>query len=332
MDYGDKITRVLSIIQDLATRQYTKKDLAERYQVNERTILRDLETIRHVGYELDEGTAVESGVEKKFRLINKRTADQMCLNQDESILLAYCVALAAREVLPRNKALLESVSSKIERYFPADFSRQMKRLGCLYVPLNRFRPNVEFKQDELGFLETAIVEQDWVGFRYQKSDGTLKDYIVAPFAILSNAGRLYLYGWIEEYVDGEPALFDVSRIENVEILDDDSDNPVTTPFPDKEIRPDEIIGSSFGLWRDGPFDVEILFSGDAAQSVQRNTFHPSQKIMPLSEDRVRFTMRTGGYYEILWWALSFGDKAEVIKPEKMRTEIKEILERAVQNY
>ncbi|HNT36691.1 MAG TPA: WYL domain-containing protein, partial [bacterium] len=278
MDYGDKITRVLNLIQDLAARQHTKKELAEKYGVTERTILRDLDTIRRAGYELDEGTPFESGIEKRYRLERRKPADQVCLTQDESILLAYCVALAAREVLPRNKTLLESVSDKIERYFPPDFSQQMRRVGCLYVPLNRFRPNVEFKRDELGFLESGIVEQVWVGFRYQKSDGTSNDYVVAPFAILSNAGRLYLYGWIDKHVDGEPALFDVSRIENVEILDDESDKAVKIPFPDKEIKPDEIIGSSFGLWRDGPFDVEIIFSDDAAKSVQRNTFHPSQKI------------------------------------------------------
>ena len=117
----DKIGRVLDLSKSLSKRWYTKKELAEIYGVHERTIHRDLQTLELQGYKLEE-ERVPSGLEKRYRLPREKPISALQLNPDETYLLVYCLALAEREALPRDREKLRSLWEKVTDLFPDELA------------------------------------------------------------------------------------------------------------------------------------------------------------------------------------------------------------------
>ncbi|MFW5980953.1 MAG: helix-turn-helix transcriptional regulator [bacterium] len=60
--------------------------------------------------------------------------------------------------------------------------------------------------------------------------------------------------------------------------------------------------------------------------------HDSQELIEQSNDRILFKLKTCSSNEIKRWVLSFGNNAEVVKPNWLKKEIKEELKQALENY
>jgi predicted DNA-binding transcriptional regulator YafY len=92
------------------------------------------------------------------------------------------------------------------------------------------------------------------------------------------------------------------------------------------------LESSFGLVKEDPFDVEIVFGADVAEYVRSRIWHPSQQCRELEGGRIRMTLHVGGEFELVSWILSFGPSAQAISPEHLRTRVERELARALENY
>lgn len=335
-----KAVRIFSLLSDLLESRIggTKAELAERFGVNKRTIERDLALILEAGESLGfelvvREDATEAG-ENRYQIVSHGPGIvSLSLNPDEAFLFAYCMALARRESLPRDRGALETLSRKVEELLPRTLQDQADRMARLYVSVNRPVPNIRWDLDTLRELEDAITSQDWIRFQYENRDGVQTTWTVAPTAILTYQGRLYLLGRSLKRLNQRPAKFAISRIREVEILDGEAGREIPeADFPQETGDPRELLGDAFGLFDEDPFDFEALFSGEAVETVQNTLFHPTQNVELLPGDRARFTMRAGGYYEILWWVLGFGEKVEVVKPERMREEMGETASNVIKQY
>lgn len=65
----------------------------------------------------------------------------------------------------------------------------------------------------------------------------------------------------------------------------------------------------------------IHFDAEVAAAVQERQWHPSQKITPLGDGRIEFTMRLASFAGIERWVLSWGAHACVKEPDRLRRRI-----------
>jgi predicted DNA-binding transcriptional regulator YafY len=79
-------------------------------------------------------------------------------------------------------------------------------------------------------------------------------------------------------------------------------------------------------------DVILRFRPDQAPYIRERIWHPSQKITHLSDGSLQLVFRAGGPFELRRWILGWGDAVEVISPDELRHEIRDILNSAASIY
>ncbi len=89
---------------------------------------------------------------------------------------------------------------------------------------------------------------------------------------------------------------------------------------------------AFGVAWEKPTTVVVRFSADQAPYVREREWHPTQRIRDLRDGGVELTFRAGGAFEIVRWILGWGDAAEVVRPLRLRKEVRRALQTAVARY
>ncbi|HXU69811.1 MAG TPA: WYL domain-containing protein [Polyangia bacterium] len=77
--------------------------------------------------------------------------------------------------------------------------------------------------------------------------------------------------------------------------------------------------------------VRVFFDERVARFVRRRQWHPTQRIRNVSGG-IELTMDVAGTLEVANWVLGFGDKAMVLEPPELRSDIANELSRAASAY
>ncbi len=64
--------------------------------------------------------------------------------------------------------------------------------------------------------------------------------------------------------------------------------------------------------------VKIWFSPEAAMHIKERHWHDSQEIQDQPDGSIIFSAETAGIHDMRIWVLSWGAKAKVIEPEKLK--------------
>jgi proteasome accessory factor B len=150
-----------------------------------------------------------------------------------------------------------------------------------------------------------------------------KVYCAHPYHIMFFRGGLYLFAYVPDY--DQIRTFAVERIESIEKMRERFDRPA-------DFSVESHLESAFGLIREEPFDVEIIFNADVAEYVRSRVWHPSQQVREIGGGRIRMKMHVGGEFELGSWILSFGPSAIVVAPERLRRRLEAELLRTLDNY
>jgi predicted DNA-binding transcriptional regulator YafY len=91
------------------------------------------------------------------------------------------------------------------------------------------------------------------------------------------------------------------------------------------------FGNAWSIYRGAEsYDVELLFSPDAAPLVTETVWHGTQQVTRRKDGSATVCFKVDGLEEIVWWILGWTGRVEVIKPEKLRTMVVEKLKTALQ--
>ena len=236
----NKVERVLAIYQMLTDGEsVNKRELADRFHVNERTIQRDIEDIRVYLEESQEtvggsGSIVYKHKEKGFRLVND------------------VKKMSGGELLAVSKILLESRAFTKEELEPI-----MEKLVFNCVPPSERKQAGELLSNEryhyiephhhtrilhsLWELGGAVRTQRYVKIWYKKlSEEKPVVRTVKPVGIMFSEFYFYLIAFIERKADEpeylSPAIYRVDRIQSYKILNDHFFVPYKDRFEEGEFR------------------------------------------------------------------------------------------------
>lgn len=201
--------RLLAILQALRARRrpVTAKALAERFEVSERTIYRDMRVLA------SRGAVVEGSAGIGYLLRSDYFLPPLSFNQQE----AAAILLGLRFVLRRgDQALVEAAShvrAKLVSAVPAHFDEH----GALLAPFLVGPPRAA-RNDTLGIVRQAISEERKLRLRYRSAGKQARLRVVWP-AVL---------GWFDEtemlgaWCETRRAFrnFRIDRIELAQVLDE----------------------------------------------------------------------------------------------------------------
>lgn len=299
------------------------RQMADEVGVTQRTIRRDLEVFRSVGFPLEE--AVGEFGRKVWTIKPGRDQPPLSFTYDEAIALH----LGGRMLEPLAGTPFGEAAGdafrKIRSALGPGALAYLGRFSALFHETGVGHRDYASKSELIDALRFAAEECREARLLYRaESDANAIRRDVHPYGVVLHRGSLYLVA--RDAAQGRVKHYKVDRVEEVEVL--------ARPFA----RPEGFdlaahMASAFGVYRDGePITVEIRFSPSVSRYVREARWHESQELAPQADGGVLATFTVSGTEEIKRWVLGFGAKAEVLGPEDLRREVAEELRVTLSRY
>jgi predicted DNA-binding transcriptional regulator YafY len=183
-------TRLLSLLSLLQQRRHwTGPELSERLEVGPRTVRRDVERLRRLGYPVDATPGVAGG----YRLRAGATLPPLLLDDEEAV----AIAVGLRTAVSDGVAGIEETSiralSKLETLLPDRVRRRVQALGAATVPYPASGPVVD--PEILMTIATACRDHERLRFHYRSHSGEASRREVEPHGLVHTGRRWYLVAW-----------------------------------------------------------------------------------------------------------------------------------------
>ena len=323
MGRNAQLIRQWAILKQIErTRWSTVPDLADRHSVSTKTVRRDLIALMEAGFPLyDE--RYESKV--YWRLAEEYKGLPLAnLSLSELAALYFSRNMVSALLAPPFSDDIDSAFKKIASALPEkniEFLDGLDKMISVRADapkdLDRHKDTIRTLMDTIG--EERRIRMDYFSVHSQKK----KHYVVDPYRLMYFRGGIYLFGFVEEYK--QIRTFAVERIEDIEKLGTTFERPAGFSV-------ETYLESSFGLVKEEPFDVEILFKADTAKYVRSRAWHPSQKVRDVGNGEITMSLHVGGEFELVGWILSFGASAVVLSPDRLRRRVESDLKRMLESY
>jgi predicted DNA-binding transcriptional regulator YafY len=202
---AETTARILSLLGLLqAHRHWSGPELADHLGITERTLRRDIERIRDLGYRVEAVRGPLGG----YRLGAGGQLPPLLLTEGEAVTMAIGLRVAAQHGLADGELTTQSALAKFEQILPAPLRR---RVNALATHLQAESPrDATVSQDVLGGLALACRDAHRIRFAYEDGHGARTERVVEPHALVAAARNWFLVCWDVER--GDWRTFRVDRM------------------------------------------------------------------------------------------------------------------------
>ena len=206
-DTAGRLLLLLSLLR--AWRDWIGPALADRLGVTVRSVRRDVERLRQLGYPV-EATAGPGG---GYRLGAGQSLPPLLLDDDEAAAVAIGLAVAAGGVVPGMEEPALAALAKMDRLLPPRLRARVQSVSSSIV---RFGGGDEaVRPDLLVLLAQAAGESERVLIHYVDREDRRSERRVEPYRLVSTGRRWYLVA--HDLEQSEWRTFRVDRISHAEL-------------------------------------------------------------------------------------------------------------------
>jgi predicted DNA-binding transcriptional regulator YafY len=267
--------RLLSLLQ--SRRTWSGQELMERLQVSERTLRRDIDGLRQLGYPVHATTGPAGG----YQLEAGADIPPLLLDDDEAVAIAMGLLTAAGGTITGIEETSVRALAKLEKVLPPRIRKRISMLQAAVVPIIRAWVTVD--AEILTVVATACRDQERLRFEYRGRDGGVTERHVEPHQLVSLHQRWYLLAFDRDRDDWR--TFRLDRVVA----------PRATRFT---FTPRAIPGGDAAEYvmrslRSRPMNFQVSVILDAAAETIIGRCRPGEgEVEPISENRCR--LRTQG--------------------------------------
>jgi predicted DNA-binding transcriptional regulator YafY len=186
-DTSSRLLTLLSLLQ--ARRDWPGSELAHRLEVSGRTIRRDVERLRGLGYPVESLTGPAGG----YRLRAGTAMPPLLLDDDEAIAIAVGLRTAARASVTGIEETSVRALVKLEQVLPTHLRRRVSALQSATTTLPAGGPTVD--PQALTAIAAACRDFECVRFAYRGRDGVASRREAEPHSLVNLGRRWYLVAW-----------------------------------------------------------------------------------------------------------------------------------------
>ncbi|HWT24444.1 MAG TPA: YafY family protein [Solirubrobacteraceae bacterium] len=214
---SSRLLSLLSLLQ--GRRDWPGGELAERLGVSGRTVRRDVDRLRGLGYPVESLTGPAGG----YRLRAGTAMPPLLLDDEEAIAIAVGLRTAARASVTGIEETSVRALVKLEQVLPAHLRRRVSALQSATMTVPAGGPTID--PQCLTVLAAACRDRERVRFAYQGRDGAASRREAEPHSLVNVGRRWYLVAW--DCARADWRTFRVDRL----------DGPATTGvrFPAREL-------------------------------------------------------------------------------------------------
>ncbi|MEZ0050773.1 putative DNA-binding transcriptional regulator YafY [Mycobacterium sp. MAA66] len=195
---SETASRVLQLLGLLQSRRvWTGAELAERLGVTGRSVRRDIERLRDLGYPVQASKGRDGG----YQLGAGAALPPLLLDPDEAVAMAVCLRLAAGgSVAGVGDSALRALA-KIDQVMPARLRSQVAAVHDATVTLTGGAAAESVSPDDLMTLARACRDREHIALGYTDIRGNRTQRRLEPYRLVTTGRRWYLLAYDRDRAD-----------------------------------------------------------------------------------------------------------------------------------
>ncbi|MFI1017426.1 helix-turn-helix transcriptional regulator [Streptomyces sp. NPDC020965] len=187
----DTPARLLNLLSLLQTpREWPGSELAQRLDVSPRTIRRDIDRLRDLGYPVEATRGAIGG----YRLVAGSAMPPLLLDDEEAVAIAVGLRAGAGHAIEGIEEASVRALGKLEQVLPSRLRHRVTTLQSATIPLTR-GDGATIDPRTLTTLAGAATGQERLRFAYRAGDGAQTRRLVEPYRLVSTGYRWYLVAY-----------------------------------------------------------------------------------------------------------------------------------------
>lgn len=301
-----QISRLFEIVYLLLDKKcITAQELADRFEVSVRTIYRDIETLSQAGIPIFASRGKGGGI----RLTDNFILNKSVLSEEEqSSILSALHGMNALQ--------------------PGQTGQVLEKLSALFGGRPYDWIEIDFSSwdssdrisKSLALLKEAIFSRAVISFDYCASDGKATHRQAEPLRLVFRGYDWYLYAWCRMREDTR--YFKLSRMDCL-TLEEERFERSALVLPKEKSRQNTYPTRSH-------VEVQAKIAPELSFRIYDEFASADRRLMPDGSFLVQITMPEDEW--LYHYLMTFGSGLEVLGPERIRTEMKQRLKKALANY
>lgn len=300
-----KVNRLMEIIIILLNRStVTSKELAERFEVSQRTIYRDIEELSSAGIPVYMSKGKGGGIS----LLENYTLDKAILSDDEKNSIIF-----ALETLETTKQLrINNTLEKLKGIFGNSGYVDWVDVDFTYWGSSK-EINTRFEE-----IKSAILKQKILKFKYVNAENIKSDRTVKPYKIIFKGQAWYLWAFC---CDKKLArLFKITRMREVKGINESFERGELSKLFEKVEEHNNI----------NMVKLKLRFSENMFYRIV--DYFNEDEILQEPEGTYLVTTEFPYNEWVYSYILSYGNSVEVIEPGFIREEVGERIQGMLKKY
>ncbi|MFJ7966016.1 helix-turn-helix transcriptional regulator [Streptomyces sp. NPDC096324] len=184
-DTPARLLQLLSLLQ--TPREWPGGELSERLGVSRRTVRRDVDRLRELGYPVQATKGADGG----YRLVAGTAMPPLVLDDEEAVAIAVGLRAGAGHALAGVDEASVRALAKLEQVLPSRLRRRVSMLQAATTPLTS-GDGASIAPETLTVMASAVAGRERLRFAYRSGDGTPSRRLTEPYRLVSTGRRWYL--------------------------------------------------------------------------------------------------------------------------------------------
>ncbi|MFJ1597395.1 helix-turn-helix transcriptional regulator [Streptomyces sp. NPDC088261] len=187
LETSARLLRLLTLLQ--AHRDWSGFELADRLGVSPRTVRRDVDKLRALGYPVNATGGVGGG----YQLTAGASLPPLVLDDEEAVAVAIGLRTAVGGAVTGIAETSVRALTKLDQVLPSRLRYQVNTLSAALVTVPAPGPTVD--PSVLVAIASAIRDLERLRFDYVSYDGSGSLRDVEPYRLVHHGRRWYVFGW-----------------------------------------------------------------------------------------------------------------------------------------
>lgn len=306
LDTSARLLRLLGLLQ--SHREWSGTGLADELGVSCRTVRRDVDKLRLLGYPI---TAI-GGVGGGYQLAAGASLPPLLLDDDEAVAVAVGLRTATSGTITGIAETSVRALAKLDQVLPSRLRYQVNTISSAVLSMPHAGPTVD--SSTLTEIATAIRDSRRLRFDYVAGDGRDSAREAEPYRLVNNGRRWYLFCWDVHREDWRTFRVDRLRLRT----------PGGPRFTAREMPADDLAAYLVQNLSRSPYryQARLTMHGSAAQ-VSAEVPPSIGVVEPVDERTCTLRIGSDDLDHLAVWIAAFGFDFDIHEPpelaEHMRT-------------
>ena len=294
-----RLLRLLALLQ--SRRSWLAAELAERLEVTDRTVRRDVDRLRRLGYPVNALPGVGGG----YQLGAGAELPPLLLEDDEAIAVSVGLQQATVAGLAGLDEAAIRALIKLKQVLP---SRLRHRVDTISKGIGTISGGGRAADPDLLLaLARAVEEHDQLRLTYRRHDGTEIRRTVEPYRVLHAGRNWYLYAW-----DLDQSDWRNFRLDRLRLRTPNGPKFAPRPLPD-DLEQDLVRGITTSAYR---YECRLLVEASADRV--RDVFGPTvAAVTPLPDGRCEVQTGSASLTEVAVYVGLLEAEFTVLEPAEL---------------